>query len=88
MAKKNFTSGIDALLSSTVSKEPTGADVAPIRRPVHQSETEKCSLISFRMRDSLIKQMKFCCIENKLKQQELIVTAIENYIKAFIKSHP
>jgi hypothetical protein len=73
MAKKTFTSGIDALLS------PTMKNSSP--EPDHKHQDNKLTSVMFRMPVSLKIEMEHYCVDNRIKQQELITNAIRNYIE-------
>jgi hypothetical protein len=70
MAKKTFTSGIDALLS------PTTKEIKP--QEINKSEEQ--TSIMCRIPVSLKIRMEHYCTDKRIKQQELIATAINAYM--------
>jgi hypothetical protein len=72
MAKKSFTTGIDALLTST-TKEPKP------NYPVNSS-SEKQTSVMFKMPESLKIKMQHYCIDKQITQQDFIVEAITNHL--------
>jgi hypothetical protein len=73
MAKKTFASGINALLS------PTKKNLNP--EPDNKRQEDKLTSVFFRMPVSLKIEMEHYCTEKRLKQRELILKAIRNYIE-------
>jgi hypothetical protein len=71
MAKKTFASGIDALLSPT-TKSP---------EPENKHRDNKQTSVMFRMPVSLKIEMEHYCVNHRIKQYELIINAIKNYIE-------
>ena len=87
MAKKSFTSGIDALLSPTTKNDVTPdepvrqPDDKPSRKPVKLLNDDALIPVHFRMPQSLKVKMEHYCTDNRLKQQELITSAIQQFIQ-------
>jgi tRNA uridine 5-carbamoylmethylation protein Kti12 len=83
MAKKNFSAGIDGLLTPSVKV----TDSSP-EKTLNQNQTtnidvrnEKLTSVHFRIPESLKIEIEIYCARNRMKQQELIMSAIQNYIK-------
>jgi hypothetical protein len=70
MSKKTFTTGIDALLSPT-AKSP---------EPDNKRRDNKLTSVMFRMPISLKVEMEHYCADHRIKQQDVIVAAIRNYM--------
>ncbi|MDR2920240.1 MAG: hypothetical protein LBV72_12865 [Tannerella sp.] len=74
MAKKNFTSGIDALLTSIITKYAPGPEQvpdlqqesgnAPAKPAGKFSGDDKLVFVSFRMPESLVMKMRYYCVDN------------------------
>jgi hypothetical protein len=72
MSKKIFTTGIDALLSPTAKKSNPESD---------NKQQEELTSVMFRTPVSLKIEMEHYCIDNRIKQYELITNAIRDYIR-------
>jgi len=79
MAKKSFTTGIDALLSPTTKNDVTPD--GPVHQPVKNISDDVLIPVHFRMPETLKVKMEHYCTDNRLKQQELITRAIQQFIQ-------
>jgi hypothetical protein len=73
-SKKEFKSGIEALLSPTTNNKSIS------ETDNKQTQIEKLTSVMFRIPVNVKIQMEHYCTDNRIKQQELIINAIKKYI--------
>ena len=78
--KKIFTHGIDSLLTPTITKDVTPDQSDPIDMPEKQLDNDPLIGVLFRVPTSLKIKMEHFCTDNRLKQQELIIRAVKQFI--------